>query len=173
MGTGPDILQQLTDEHQHLRVLFRELMRAPPGNRERRRLLDGLTVALVRHLAAEEFYLHPVVRDCLTDGDRVAGDRRSADAEVERLLRELERRAADDPDFDQLLTVLHNETVTHIEEAHHTMFTQLRQHCQRSTREDLGERMRRAVEAPGARTPAELGAGPGLVDRARGSLPAP
>lgn len=170
MATGTDVLQELTDEHRRLRALFKELMEAAPGDQARKRLLDGPTVELVRHLVAEENYLHPAVRRCLTDGDRIIEDGRSANAELENLLRELEGRKADAPDFDQLLTVLHNETVAHIEDAHHIMFTQLRQHCPRSTREELGDAMRRAAESAGTRTPAGLGPGPGLVDRARGSL---
>lgn len=169
MATGPDVLQELTDEHKRLRAHFRELMETPPGDPVRKRLLDRLTVELVRHLVAEERFLHPEVRHCLPDGDRITEDGRNARAGMEELLRELEHRKADAPDFDQLLTVLHNEAVAHIEDAHHIMFTQVRQHCPRSTREELGDRLRRAVAA-GARSPADLGSGPGLVDHARDSL---
>lgn len=166
VGTGTDVIEELADVHQQIQALFKELLEEAPGAELRKRLLDRLTVELVRYLDQEEAFLHPAVRRFLTDGDRISADDLASHGRIEDLLRELEARDADDPDFDQLVTVLRNEAVAHIDDVHHTVFAPLRQDSPPSTREELGDRFRRARESTDAYPPSALTPGTGLVDRA-------
>ncbi|MEV6318607.1 hemerythrin domain-containing protein [Streptomyces sp. NPDC051776] len=177
MGHGGDVVQELTTDHREVDELFQQIEKTAPGNSERKRLLDQLTIELVRHSVAEEMYLYPAVREHLAGGDNLA-DREIADhARVEELLKDLEERTADDKDFDRLVIKLKTEVTSHVQDEETNLFPQLANACSQSALNDLGEKVRTAKRIaptrphPGApSTPPGirlLAPGAGLVDRAR------
>lgn len=61
MGHGGDVIQELTADHREVDGLFDRIEAVPARGSERRRLLDQLTIELVRHAVAEEQHLYPAV----------------------------------------------------------------------------------------------------------------
>ena len=176
MGHGGDVIEELTTDHREVEELFDQIRQAPSAG-ERKGLTDQLTIELVRHSVAEEMYLHPAVREHLPGGDALA-DREVADhAEVEKLLKALEARTADNQEWDRLISRLRTEVTSHVRDEETNLFAQLRNTCSPSVLDDLGEKIRMAKKVAPTRphpsapsTPPGnklLAPGTGLVDRVR------
>lgn len=177
MGHGGDVIAELTADHREVDELFEQIASAPPGGPDRKKLVDAVTVELVRHSVAEEMHLYPAVREHLEEGDALADKELADHARVEELLKELEGREASDEDFDRLLRELRTEVTAHVDDEENHLFTQLRSACHPYVLENLGEKVRDAKKTAPPRPhpsapstpPANklLAPGLGLVDRAR------
>ncbi|PBC80238.1 Hemerythrin HHE cation binding domain-containing protein [Streptomyces sp. 2224.1] len=177
MGHGGDVIAELTTDHREVEELFEQFSDAPPGGEDRKRLVDALTIELVRHSVAEEAYLYPAVREHLEDGDALADKELADHARVEQLLNDLERREATDEDFDQLVRELRSEVTAHVDDEENNLFTRLRNGVHPYVLEELGDKVRQAKKsAPTRPHPAApstppanklLAPGLGLVDRVR------
>ncbi|TMV00148.1 hemerythrin domain-containing protein [Streptomyces sp. DASNCL29] len=177
MGHGGDVIEELTTDHREVDALLEELQAAAPGSSERKRLLDQVTIELVRHSVAEEEHLYPAVRRHLAGGDALADEEIADHSRVEKLLKELEGRGADAVDFDELVTKLKAEVTSHVQDEEQNLFVQLRHACDKDELSELGEKVRRAKKTAPTRphpsapdTPPGnklLAPGAGLVDRAR------
>ncbi|MGW7488245.1 hemerythrin domain-containing protein [Streptomyces sp. NPDC054786] len=177
MGHGGDVIAELTTDHREVDDLFKQFEDAPPGSKDRRRLVDALTIELVRHSVAEEEYLYPAVREHLEEGDTLADKELADHARVEQLLDDLQQREADDLDFDRLVLKLRTEVTAHVDDEENHLFTQLRTHVHPYVLEELGNKIRQAKKTaptrphPGAPStpPANklLAPGLGMVDRVR------
>ncbi|MFJ9471651.1 hemerythrin domain-containing protein [Streptomyces caniferus] len=177
MGHGGDVIAELTTDHREVDDLFERFEDAPPGSEDRRRIVDALTIELVRHSVAEEEYLYPAVREHLEEGDALADKELADHARVEQLLDDLQHRDATDKDFDRLMVKLRTEVRAHVEDEENHLFAQLRNGVHPYVLEELGNKIRQAKKSaptrphPGAPTkpPANklLAPGVGLVDRVR------
>ncbi|GAA2322628.1 hemerythrin domain-containing protein [Streptomyces caniferus] len=177
MGHGGDVIAELTTDHREVDDLFERFEDAPPGSEDRRRIVDALTIELVRHSVAEEEYLYPAVREHLEEGDALADKELADHARVEQLLDDLQHRDATDKDFDRLMVKLRTEVRAHVEDEENRLFAQLRTGVHPYVLEELGNKIRQAKKSaptrphPGAPTkpPANklLAPGVGLVDRVR------
>jgi hemerythrin superfamily protein len=180
VGHGGDVIAELTTDHREVDELFERIQGTPPGDAERKRLLDQATIELVRHSVAEEVHLYPAVRQHVPGGDGIADQELHDHQRVEELLKDLEGRGADDPDFDRLFLSLKNEVTAHVEDEENTLFPQLKKSCTPDALEQLGEQVRSAKKTaptrphPGSpdspRALKMLAPGAGLVDRARDLL---
>ncbi|MBI0315048.1 MULTISPECIES: hemerythrin domain-containing protein [Streptomyces violaceusniger group] len=177
MGHGGDVIDELTTDHREVDDLFEKIQATAPGNPERKRLMDQVTIELVRHSVAEEQYLYPTVRRRLTDGDAIADKEIADHSQVERLLKTLEGLDADAADFNDLVLKLKTEVTAHVHDEETNLFPQLRRACDEADLHKLGESVRRAKKiAPTRPHPSApdtppgnklLAPGAGLVDRAR------
>ncbi|MET8439189.1 hemerythrin domain-containing protein [Streptomyces sp900116325] len=177
MGHGGDAIEELTADHREVHELFDRIEAVPPGDSERRRLLDELTIELVRHAVAEEQHLYPAVRKHVPHGDGLANKEIDDHIRVEQLLKDLEGMEADDPDFIHLFVKLRTEVRAHVQVEEGDLFVQLRAACGPELLDLLGQEIRLAKETartrlhPGAaRSPTAskvLSPGLGLVDRVR------
>ncbi|MEW2437306.1 hemerythrin domain-containing protein [Streptomyces caniferus] len=177
MGHGGDVIQELTTDHREVDEMFEQFDDAKTGSPDRKRLVEAITIELVRHSVAEEMHLYPAVREHLEEGDALADKELTDHGRVERLLKDLERQEANDPDFDRMVRELRTEVTAHVDDEENNLFPQLRDHLQQSALDHLGEKAREAKKTaptrphPGAPTtpPANkaLAPGLGLVDRAR------
>ncbi|MGK5530359.1 hemerythrin domain-containing protein [Streptomyces sp. URMC 129] len=180
MGHGGDIVRELVADHQEVEDMFREIERLPVGEKRRKLLVDQVTIELVRHSIAEEMHLYPAVREHLTNGDLIADKEIEDHATAERIMKELERHDADDPEFDRLIDQLTMEIRSHLQDEEDNLFPALRICCPEEKLEQLGEKVRHAKRtAPTRPHPAApdkppfnklLAPGTGLVDRARDAL---
>ncbi|MFH8369693.1 hemerythrin domain-containing protein [Streptomyces sp. NPDC018031] len=180
MGRDEDVIAELTADHREVDGLLERIDAVPPGDPERKRLVDRLTAELVRHSVTEEEYLYPSVREHVEHGNALADEELAEHARIEGLLKDLERRGADDPAFDGLVSRLAEEVRAHLLDEERRLFTLLRAACGEETLARLGERLRRARKtAPAWPHPAAphtplagtvLTPGTGLVDRAREAL---
>lgn len=180
MGHGGDVIEELKTDHREVEELFGKIEELPSGHPKRKEYADLVTIELVRHSVAEEACLYPTVRKHMHNGDAVA-DRELADhIEAERTMKDLERCAADDPEFDRLITQLMAEIRHHVRDEESNLFPQLAKSCPVAMLTDLGDKVRRAKKlAPTRPHPAAptkppankiLAPGLGLIDRVRDAL---
>lgn len=180
MGHGGNVIQELTADHREVAELFTKIEMQPVGDQRRRKLVDELTMELVRHSVAEEQYLYPAVREHVEDGDALADKEIADHAKVERLLRGLEGVDADDDRFNDLVAWLKYEVTDHVRDEERRLFPLLASACGPEALDDLGDKVRRARKTVPTRphpaapdTPPGdkvLDPGAGLVDRARDLL---
>lgn len=179
MGTQQlDVISVLTHDHREVEELFGRLEAAPHDDGQARRsLVDQVITELVRHSVAEEMYLYPATRKYVPGGDEIA-DREIGDhAEVEKIMKQLEKAEATTEQFSTLLTRLISEVRAHVEDEESTLFPQLARHASAEELVELGKRVQAAKEkAPTRPHPAApdrpplnklLGPGAGMVDRVR------
>lgn len=176
---GRDVIEVLTHDHREVEDMFGKLTAAAdPG--ERRQIADEIAIELVRHSVAEEQHLYPAVRAHVPDGDTIADRELSDHAEVENLLKELEKTDADSEDFAALTGQLIRTVNAHVKDEEHALFPALAGHASPADLHRLGEQVQSAKDrAPTRPHPAApdrpplnklLGPGAGLVDRIRDHL---
>ncbi|MFF3949453.1 hemerythrin domain-containing protein [Streptomyces sp. NPDC001902] len=177
MGHGGNVIAELTADHREVEEYFARLRALPAGDKERRNVLDEVTIELVRHSVAEEMYLYPAVRKHLPGGDALADKEIQEHAEVEQVLKDLEDVDIDDARFDEMVGKLITDVTEHVREEEQQLFPGLAQACTPEQLYELGDQVRRAKKVAPTRphpsapdTPPGnklLAPGTGLVDRAR------
>ncbi|MDX3234145.1 hemerythrin domain-containing protein [Streptomyces sp. ME03-5709C] len=177
MGHGGNVIAELTADHREVEEYFARLRALPPGDKERRNVLDQVTIELVRHAVAEEMYLYPAVRQHVPGGEALADKELREHAEVEQVLKDLEDADIDDARFDDLVGKLVTDVTEHVRDEEQHLFPSLAQVCSPERLLELGEQVRRAKKVAPTRPhpsapdtpPANklLAPGAGLVDRAR------
>lgn len=177
MTHGGNILDELTTDHREVEDLFGRIEALPSGHPDRKRLIDEVTIELVRHSVAEEQYLYPSAREHLANGDATADKELKDHGEVEKILKKLEGCSADDPQLDQLFMELKESVTSHVQDEEANLFPDLRAACSAEALGTLGEKIRTAKKMAPTRPhpsapvtpPANklLAPGVGLVDRAR------
>lgn len=70
---------------------------------DKRRIVDDITIELVRHSIAEATYLYPAVSKWVSDGSEIADRKIEDHSRAERILKELEDADAARPEFDALV----------------------------------------------------------------------
>ncbi|MDT9682690.1 hemerythrin domain-containing protein [Streptomyces sp. TRM76323] len=180
MGHGGDVITELTTDHREVEELFARIEGLAPGDPERKRLADQVTMELVRHSVAEEEYLYPAVREHLSGGDALADKELEDHASAERTMKELEGCEADDTRFDVLVAQLMAEIREHVADEEANLLPRLREACSQEELDELGDKVRRAKKtAPTRPHPAApdkppanklLAPGTGMVDRLRDAL---
>ncbi|MFC9758972.1 hemerythrin domain-containing protein [Streptomyces sp. NPDC056921] len=177
MQHGSDVVEELTADHREVDELFDRIEAVPARGPERRRLLDRLTIELVRHAVAEEQHLYPAVREHVPGGDALVDKEIADHLRIERLLKDLEGMDADDPELNHLFVKLRTEVRAHVQDEEGNLFAQLRTACGPELLDLLGQEARKAKETAPTRphpgTPSSalaskiLSPGLGLVDRVR------
>ncbi|MET9080284.1 hemerythrin domain-containing protein [Streptomyces sp. NPDC004237] len=177
MGHGGDAIAELMTDHREVEEMFARIQAMPGGGQELRDVVDQVTIELVRHSIAEEEYLYPAVRKHVDGGDRIADKELADHAQVEKLLKELEKTDTGDPKMSPLLQELMTEVSAHVRDEEENLFPMLRRSCSPEALNDLGDKIRRAKSMAPTRPhpsapntpPANkiLAPGAGLVDRAR------
>ncbi|MEU9044671.1 MULTISPECIES: hemerythrin domain-containing protein [unclassified Kitasatospora] len=177
MGHGGNVIQELMADHREVEKMFARIQAMTGGGQQLRDLVDEVTIELVRHSVAEEQYLYPAVREYIQGGNKLADKEVADHARVEKLLKQLEKMATDDPQMNPMLQQLMNEVALHVQDEENNLFPMLRTACTPEQLDDLGDKIRRAKSMAPTRphpsapsTPLAsklLAPGAGLVDRAR------
>ncbi|MEU6307681.1 hemerythrin domain-containing protein [Streptomyces chartreusis] len=180
MGHGGNVIDELMTDHREVEELFGRIEGLMPGSADRKLYADQVTMELVRHSVAEEAYLYPAVRRHVAGGDAIADREIEDHSTAERIMKDLERCDAGDPEFDRLIGMLMSEVRSHIADEEQNLFPQLRAACPSDALDDLGDKVRQAKKvAPTRPHPAApdkppanklLAPGAGLVDRLRDAL---
>jgi hemerythrin superfamily protein len=177
MGHEGNVIEELMTDHREVEGMFGQIQTMTGRDQELRDLVDKVTIELVRHSVAEEEYLYPAVRQHIPDGDALADKEIADHSRVEKILKQLEKMSANDPEMSPLLQQLMNEVTAHVQDEENNLFPMLRQNCLPEQLDDLGDKVRRAKAMaptrPHPSTPSTptaqklLAPGAGLVDRAR------
>ncbi|WP_329254206.1 hemerythrin domain-containing protein [Actinoallomurus sp. NBC_01490] len=146
-----NLIDILTHDQRELEGLLGELTVAR-NLRERRRILDDVTIELVWHAVVEETHLYPAVRRHLPDGAQVADKCASDNAQVERLLEELRRSTTADRAFASLTRRLADEVHEHLREEQHALLPRLAEHASPEDLRRLGERVESAFNRAPSRS---------------------
>ncbi|KUN24909.1 hemerythrin [Streptomyces antibioticus] len=180
MGHGGNVIDELVADHREVEEFFGQIEALPPGDKGRKVHADQATIELVRHSVAEEEYLYPAVREHLANGNTLADREIEDHAKAEQLMKDLESREADDPEFDRIVGELMAEVRAHIADEEENLLPQLRAVCPPERLDELGDKIRKAKKLaptrPHPSTPSEppanklLAPGLGLVDRMRDAL---
>ncbi|MBB4701812.1 hemerythrin superfamily protein [Sphaerisporangium siamense] len=182
MEHSGDVITVLTTDHRQMEEIFAELeaLRGAGRDDRRKELADKVIIELVGHTVAEEAYLYPAARRHLPDGDALADRAVAEHAQVERLMKDLERAEPGDPVFDHLLDRLIAEVRHHVREEESRIFPDLVRYVEPEDLVSLGGKIRMIKKigptrphpaAPGSPAAGKLLApGTGLVDRVRDLL---
>ncbi|MGW4379786.1 hemerythrin domain-containing protein [Kitasatospora sp. NPDC004531] len=137
-----DLVEQLTTDHEVLRVRFSELAGLPLGDPRRERLAFLTADTLLRHLKAEDEYLYPIARAGRPPRDDAVAHGLAAHAALYELVRELQASAPGSAEFDRLLARLVEQATGHfgLEEAR--LFPTVRTSAAPPRLVALGERAR-------------------------------
>ncbi|SDY98956.1 Hemerythrin HHE cation binding domain-containing protein [Micromonospora pattaloongensis] len=174
---GPNIVDLLAEQHRQLTLLCERLTDPGVDQQLRRETADVLTATLARHLSGEEQYLFPAVRAALPDGRELADAEIAEDRALLRTLRDLQRTAPPDPEFDRLAETLAGRLRRHVEAAATRLLPRLRASATREELVRLGNRVEIAEEAAPTRPHPDAPATPpwnkvvdpalGVVDKVR------
>ncbi len=146
MGHGGDIIVELTADHAEVTGLFDRIRSSSPGSRERKELVDLVTMRLVRHAVVEEEYLYPAVREHLVGGETLAEKGVRDHSAMADTLSALAGMDCDDPRFTELLVALVTDVTAHARDEEARIFPRLVAVCSREVLQDLGDKVRRARE---------------------------
>lgn len=179
MAEQRDVVEVLTHDHREVEDLFAQIEGTDQADR-RRALADDVTIELVRHSIAEEMYLYPATREHIPNGDEIADREISEHAEVEKILKQLEKADASSAEFSRLLDQLMVDVREHVADEEENLFPALADHTDRDRLLELGRKIEAAKRvAPTRPHPSApntpplnklLAPGAGLVDRVRDHL---
>jgi hemerythrin-like domain-containing protein len=142
--TQRDVVELLTADHREFDRIFTELeqLRGRTDDESmsrKRKLVDEVTIGLVKHSVAEETQVYPRVEKQI-DKDE-AEHSKEEHAEAEETMKRLERMDADDADFDDAVAELIREIRHHVEEEESRMFSELRASFSREDLVDMAEKV--------------------------------
>ena len=174
-----DLLQELITDHREVEEAFSRLEQGLPPE-EARTLVEQTISELVRHSVVEEQLLYPLTARVLPGGAQIADHETSEHAEVERMMKELEKLEAGTPEFDTQVRMWIRSTRDHIHEEETDLMPRLRDAAGDDDLASLGEQARLLKKVtptrPHPSTPnhplAHATVGPliGLVDRVRDAV---
>lgn len=177
---GLSMVDLLTEEHEQIGALCRELADPALDADQRHRVAEVLVATVTRHLSGEEQYLYPSVRSALADGTRVADREIAADADLLRALQELSGTASDDPAYGTAVAEITGQVARHTRAATTEIFPALRTVASEAELIRLGNRVQIAEEAAPTRPHPDTPATPpwnrivepavGVVDKVRDAV---
>jgi hypothetical protein len=150
---GQSIVDMLAEEHRQITRLSAELATeaATASPSRRREVAEVVTAVVSRHLAAEEQYLLPVVRELLPDGDDLADRELAEDGAIRQVLQTLTVIPAEDDGFQRLALEVDAHLRRHAHTAKRRIHGRLREVAGDDELIRLGNRAAIAEEAAGTR----------------------
>jgi hemerythrin superfamily protein len=174
-----DVIELLEHDHREVEQMFAEFEQAT-SNEQKETLRDRIIIELVRHSEAEEQAVYPLIRKSIDNGDRIVEHEIDEHSKAERVMKELDRMSADDPQFGVLMQQLMSDIKEHVAEEENDVFPQFRSKVSPEELQSLGEKVEKLKKIvpthPHPMAPdhppfnALLGPGAGLVDRLRDML---
>lgn len=132
-----DAIELLSSQHREVEALFEQIEGAK-GARQKERIFAKIADALAAHAKIEETMFYPAAFSEETESElREAVEEHLV---VKRLIRDLMKMSADDPQYMSKVTVLKEIVEHHVEEEEQTLFERVREQAQDDL-EVLGGRM--------------------------------
>lgn len=150
---GQSIVDLLADEHRQITRLSAELATeaATASPSRRRQVAEVVTAVVSRHLAAEEQYLLPAVRELFPDGDDLANRELAEDGAILQVLQTLSVTPAEDEGFQRLALEVDAHLRHHTHTANRKIHGRLKELADDDELIRLGNRAAIAEEAAGTR----------------------
>jgi hemerythrin superfamily protein len=171
-----NVIELLEHDHREVEQMFAEFEQAT-SNSDREALRDKIVIELVRHAEAEEQAVYPTIRKVIDNGDQIVEHEIDEHSQAERIMKELDRMKADDPQFGVLMQQLMTAIKEHVQEEENDVFPQFRARVDPEELEQLGKTVKALKKVlpthPHPMAPdhppfnALLAPGAGLVDRVR------
>lgn len=124
---GPDAVEVVLGQHEHVRVLFSRLVAT--GAQDRQETFDDLLRLLAVHETAEEEVIYPALRR-IAGGEEIAKARTDEEDAVKRALSDLERLGVDGENFDCRLLEFRDMVLSHAESEEQEALPLLRAHLE-------------------------------------------
>lgn len=142
---GPDAVELLREQHDHIRDLFGQYERlsAQPSKRKDE-LAELLVLHLVKHAEVEELVFYPAVRSEVEGLDAEVDEDLEEHHTAELLLWEIDKMSSSDERFDAKVGVLQELVTHHLEEEEQDLFPKVREALSEQRRRQLGAAMMRA-----------------------------
>ena len=176
---GTDVVDELTTDHREATALLDQILTTSDPE-ARRNMADTVITELVRHSVAEEMYVYPVIQDTFPNGKEVVEHDTEEHKELERMMKELEGCAVDDPRFSALVSELRGQLHHHATDEENEQFPELRARVHREKLVKMREQVETAKKiaptrphpnAPNAEVFHKIvGPGVGLMDHVRDKL---
>jgi hemerythrin superfamily protein len=187
MTEARDGLELLVTDHREVESMFGQLeaesATATLGDDQlqaRKQLVNRVTQELMRHAAAEEEYLYPLMRKVLPTGAEQVDHELAEHGEAEKLMNQLDKESAGTVEFEDNLRQLMSVIRDHIQDEEGRSFPDLRARLSEQDLQQLGEKLASAKKvAPTRPHPAAPDTPPlnkvmnpvaGIVDRARDAV---
>ena len=177
IGNGTDVVSFLKSQHEQVKLMFAQVLRAK--GEQRTKAFNELRRTLAVHETAEEEIVHPAARRAIPDGDKIVEARLQEENKAKVALSELEKLDVDSDEFESKFKTLQTDVIAHAESEEHEEFAKLSSKID----EDRLQQMRKAAELaekvaptrphPGVESAtANLLAGPfaSMLDRARDAI---
>jgi len=175
----PDVIELLEHDHREVEQMFAEFEQAT-SKEQKETLRDRIIIELVRHSEAEEQAVYPMIRKTIDNGDQIVEHEIDEHSKAERIMKELDRMKADDPQFGVLMQQLMAAIRQHVQEEESEVFPQFRSRVDADELQKLGtvvQALKKVVPThPHPMAPdhppfnALLAPGVALVDRVRDLL---
>lgn len=136
-----DIMSLLFMDHQKAKTLMREIRKAD-NPQEAREFFGQLLKDLIVHAKAEEEVIYPAVRPFYGEAD--TQELYTEQAEMERVLKEMQSLSPDNETFRNHLSQLKQMVGDHTRQEESTMFAAMRKNLSETQREDLARRFKEA-----------------------------
>ncbi len=178
-----DVIEVLTHDHAEVEQMFTQLqtlrgMTGEGAERQRKDLVDQVTIELVRHSVAEEAEVYPRVAEKISDAE--AEHAKQEHAEAEEVMKRLAKLQPGDPTFDDDLAALMLGVREHVAEEEGQMFPHMRAAFTQEELVELGAKVEAVKKIaptwPHPSAPDEppgdklLGPVAGLLDRMRDAV---
>ena len=121
----PDVIAVLTEDHRTVERLFTDFETAAQPDRKEEIIKDVVRELSV-HAAAEEQLVYPTMRAALQDGSDDVDHAIDEHQQVKRLLADLEKLPAGEPESDDTMRRLMQEIRSHVAEEEGDLFPRLR-----------------------------------------------
>lgn len=153
-GATRDATHVLTRDHDRVTAMVKELKTIPGTSKggsqaqisRRASIVDMIAAVLARHEPAEQQHLWPAVRERLEDGDALADRALEQEREGTRTLAAATRAAPESEEFDTLVEELVTSLRQHVA-FEDLVFARLREAMSQEERDELGDRLRQALNA--------------------------
>jgi len=134
----PDVTTIIENDHREVEGLFAQyFVAANPQAKDQ--VVDQIRLALAPHAAAEEILVYPAVRGAVGDGKEQADHAIDEHQEIKRLLSEVDKMSADDPQRDERVRQLQQAVDHHVQEEESTVLPSLRAGLDDQRREQMGD----------------------------------
>ncbi|SFO54124.1 Hemerythrin HHE cation binding domain-containing protein [Pseudonocardia ammonioxydans] len=179
-GAAGDVVDELTQDHHKALDTLAQVASDRTHLQERRNLIDTVIGEVVRHAVAEEMYVYPVMRERFDDGADIVSHDAEEHAQLERVMKELEKTDPGEEKFENLLEQMTHALRHHAEEEETHQFPRLRAHVDPDTLQKMREQVDQAKQiaptrphpnAPNSEVFHKVaGPGVGMIDRMRDRL---